>query len=100
MRNLYFKILFKRTTRKDSCGSGATWFWSVRGKVEFNNEKNKEKYKDILGLTVNELSLFEDKYIDRICKVINGGDNAIEERKANYLTFKNIFDYEKCINKI
>jgi predicted chitinase len=89
----------KVSTNLDIAAHTAAWFWSVRGKVEFTNKKNNEKYKDILGLTVNELSLHEDKYIDRICKIINGGNNAIEQRKTNYLTFKNILEYEICTNK-
>ena len=86
-------------TNLDLSADTAGWFWSVYKKAEFNKSPGKEKYKDVLGKTLVELASYGDKYIDLISYLLNGGTNAMNERKTYYITFKNILDYENCKNK-
>lgn len=72
----------------------AGWFWSVGGQLYY-----KKGFEEVYKKTPNEISLYGDKYIDGVSRTINGGTNAINERKTYYLTFKNILEYEKCSNK-
>ena len=72
----------------------AGWFWSVGGQLFY-----KKGFEEVYKKTPNEISLYGDTYIDGVSRAINGGTNGINERKAYYLTFKNILEYEKCSNK-
>lgn len=72
----------------------ACWFWSVRGKL-----LSKKGFDEVYLKTSNEIALYVDKYIDGISRAINGGTYAINERKVNYLTLKNLMKYEECNNK-
>ncbi|KAA0129933.1 hypothetical protein FY557_04285 [Chryseobacterium sp. SN22] len=78
----------------------AGWFWSIEGKADFQKKQNKLKYKEILGKTLNEISLFGDKYQERISIIVNGGSEGKEERTKYYSELKKIFNYTKCINNL
>lgn len=90
------------------------WVWSVNktapkfreGKKDSQATKDKkkrlrEKYKDILGKTPNEIADYVDKYQLEIGKVINGFHENTDpinqpKRKSYYTTLKNsFFEYRK-----
>ncbi|WP_294288467.1 hypothetical protein [uncultured Chryseobacterium sp.] len=96
------------------CIDSAGWIWSVHktapkfkeGKKDSQAIKDKkkrlrEKYKDILGKTPNEIADFADKYQLEIGKVINGfheNTDPINQttRKSYYTILKNsFFEYKK-----
>lgn len=76
----------------------AGWFWSIHGKADFQKKQNKIKYREIVDKTLNEISLFGDKYQERISIIVNGGGNGKTERKGYYASLKQIFNYKECIN--
>lgn len=76
----------------------AAWFWVIFGKATFTSKKNKEKYQEILDKNLNDISLFIDKYQERISVIVNGGGNGKEERKGYYNELKKIMEFSKCTN--
>lgn len=93
--NKYHELISnKMLYAMDSAG----WFWSVQGKADFQKKQNKLKYKEIVDKTLNEISLFGDKYQERISIIVNGGGNGKAERKEYYASLKQIFNYKECIN--
>jgi predicted chitinase len=84
----------------DLSADTAGWFWTIFKKAEYTEKKNKEKYKDILGMNLAEVSDFEDKYLGTISKLVNGGTNGKQERIDAYNALKKLFDYEEsCVSR-
>jgi len=84
--NLHFAL--------DSAG----WFWTVFKKANFGTKKNKLKYKIILGKSLNLVAEYDDKYLEIISKLVNGGGNGMKERKEYFKQLKSIFELKSCNN--
>jgi predicted chitinase len=75
------------------------WFWSIYKKADFTEAKNKEKYKEILGMNLAQISDFGDTHLNTISKLVNGGNNGKQERIDAYNALKKLFNYEtSCVN--
>ena len=76
--------------------TGAWYFGSFK-KAEYSTKKYKEKFKEILGLPLKDVALFEDKYFDEISRLINAAQKAIDTRRNFYNKLKEVFKYDKNV---
>lgn len=89
----------KVSTNLNLAGDTAGWFWSIMCKAAYTAPAKKMKYSEILNKTLNDIALYEDKYIEEISMLLNGGVNALKERKTAYSIIKNALKYHKCEQK-
>jgi len=96
-RNNNFEEIISDTlsAAMDSAG----WYWGKYATIYFMLEENREKYREILGKTINEVALYADKYHKLICKLVNGGKKGQELRETFYNELKKIMKIDRCSNK-
>ncbi|MEY4925953.1 MAG: hypothetical protein RI894_389 [Bacteroidota bacterium] len=86
--NFYLMLSHSLYFASDSAG----WYWSVEKKVEkghFNLSKIPLN-AELVGLPINDLPTYGDRYITLICYLVNGGANGIIERQNYYKILANI----------
>ncbi|KAB1067045.1 hypothetical protein F6U93_11525 [Tamlana haliotis] len=77
----------------------AGWFWTSYKKIAFRTKASKSKYVNILGKSLNEVALYDDKYVNIISTFVNGGGNGKIEREKYYNVLKQVFRFDyTCVN--